>query len=38
MVGEEEWEVQKGVTVLPVKSMAFINELTGQAAMPHQMG
>ena len=31
-------EVQKGTTVLPVKSFAVIKPLTGQAAMPHQMG
>ena len=30
--------VQKGTTVLPVKSLAATKLLTGQAAMPHQMG
>ena len=31
-------EEQKGMTVLPVKSLAFTKLSTGQAAMPHQMG
>ena len=31
-------EVQKGITVLPVKSLASTKVSTGQAAMPHQMG
>ena len=31
-------EVQKGMTVLPVKSLFFTKSFTGQAAMPHQMG
>ena len=31
-------EVQKGITVLSVKSLAATKLLTGQAAMPHQMG
>ena len=31
-------EVQKGITVLPVKSLASTKPLTGQAAMPHQIG
>ena len=30
--------VQKGITVLPEKSLASIKPSTGQAAMPHQMG
>ena len=34
----EEEEVQKGITVLPVKSLAFTKLLVGQAAMCHQMG
>ena len=31
-------EVQNGMTVLPVKSLASTKPSTGQAAMPHQMG
>ena len=31
-------EVQKGMTVFPVKSLFFTKSLTGQAALPHQMG
>ena len=31
-------EVQKGITVFPVKSLFFTKSFTGQAAMPHQMG
>ena len=31
-------EVQKGMTVLPVKSLALTNVSTGHAAMPHQIG
>lgn len=31
-------EARKGITVLPVKSLFFTKSLTGQAAMPHQMG
>ena len=34
----EEEEVQKGITVFPVKSFASTKVSTGQAAMPHQMG
>lgn len=30
--------MQKGITVLPVKSLFFTKSLTGHAAMPHQMG
>lgn len=30
-------EVQKGITVLPVKSLASTNVSTGQAAMPHHI-
>ena len=31
-------DVQKGITVFPVKSFASIKPSTGQAAIPHQMG
>ena len=31
-------EVQNGITVLPLKSLASIKPFTGQAAIPHQMG
>ena len=31
-------EVQKGITVFPVKSLFSINVLTGHAAIPHQIG
>lgn len=31
-------EVQKGITVLSVKSFASINPFTGHAAIPHQIG
>ena len=31
-------EVQKGITVLPVKSLSFTKLFTGQAAIPHQIG
>lgn len=31
-------EVQKGITVLPVKSLLWTKVSTGQAASPHQMG
>lgn len=31
-------EVQKGITVLPLKSLSVTKLLTGHAAMPHQMG
>ena len=31
-------DVQNGITVFPVKSLAFTKVLTGQAAIPHQMG
>ena len=34
----EEAEVQKGITVLPVKSLFSTKESTGHAAIPHQMG
>ena len=34
----EEEDVQKGITVFPVKSLALMKLSTGQAAMPHQMG
>ena len=31
-------DVQNGITVLPVKSLAVTKALTGHAAMPHQIG
>lgn len=34
----EEADVQKGITVLFVKSFALTNVFTGQAAIPHQIG
>ena len=34
----EEAEVQKGITVFPVKSLAAIKLSTGHAAIPHQIG
>lgn len=34
----EEAEVAKGMTVLPVKSLAITKAFTGHAAPPHQMG
>ena len=34
----EEWEVQKGMTVLFVKSVCLTKESTGQAERPHQIG
>lgn len=34
----EEADVQKGITVLLVKSFALTNVFTGQAAIPHQIG
>ena len=34
----EDAEVQNGITVLPLKSLASTNVFTGQAATPHQIG
>lgn len=34
----DEAEVQKGIPVFPVKSLAAAKLLTGHAAIPHQMG
>lgn len=31
-------EVQKGIIVLPVKSLSFTKLFTGQAAIPHHIG
>ena len=36
-IGEDE-DVQKGMTVLHAKSLPYANPLTGQAAIPHQIG
>ena len=34
----DEWEVAKGMTVLPEKSLCFTKSSTGQAALPYQIG
>ena len=34
----DDVEVQNGITVFPLKSFAFTNVSTGQAAIPHQIG
>lgn len=34
----DEEDVQKGITVFPVKSFASTKVFTGHAAMPHQIG
>ena len=34
----DEADVQNGITVFPVKSLAFTNPSTLQAAIPHQIG
>lgn len=31
-------DVQNGITVFPLKSLAFTNVSTGHAAIPHQIG
>lgn len=31
-------EVQNGITVLPLKSLALTKVFTGQATIPHQIG
>lgn len=31
-------EVQNGITILPLKSLALTKVFTGQAAIPHQIG
>lgn len=33
---EDEADVQKGITVLPLKSILLISDVIGQAASPHQ--